>query len=190
MSQNRIYVFIPICCWLGKELRLKQQYFFVSATLQDLLRRFRRRNRPIQELPEKLAIQLNDTHPTLSLVELMRYLLDYEKLSFDESWKIVSATCAYTNHTVLPEALEKWDVPLLERLLPRHMEIIYLINHQWLLLVGKHFPGDMDKLRQMSIIEEGYPKRVRMASLATVCCHAVNGVAKIHSHILVNDVFK
>lgn len=133
---------------------MKQQYFFVSATLQDLLRRFRRRNRPIQELPEKLAIQLNDTHPTLSLVELMRYLLDYEKLSYDESWKIVSATCAYTNHTVLPEALEKWDVPLLERLLPRHMEIIYLINHQWLLLVGKHFPGDMDKLRQMSIIEE------------------------------------
>ncbi len=174
----------------GKELRLKQQYFFVSATLQDLLRRFRRRQRPIEELPTKLAIQLNDTHPTLALVELMRYLLDYEKLAFDVAWKITTATCAYTNHTVLPEALEKWDVPLLERLLPRHMEIIYQINYQWLQLVGEHFPGDMDKVRSMSIIEEGYPKRVRMASLAIVCCHAVNGVAKIHSSILVNVVFK
>lgn len=174
----------------GKELRLKQQYFFVSATLQDLLRRFRRRHRPITELPEKLGIQLNDTHPSLAIVELMRYLLDYEKLDFAESWRICKATCAYTNHTVLPEALEKWDVPLMERLLPRHMEIIYQINYQWLQEVDSHYKGDMNRLRDLSIIEEGFPKRVRMAHLAIASCHAVNGVAKIHSSILVNELFK
>jgi starch phosphorylase len=174
----------------GKELRLKQQYFFVSATLQDLLRRFRRGHRSIRELPDKLAIQLNDTHPALAVVELMRYLLDYEKLRFDEAWNLVHQTFAYTNHTVLPEALEMWDVPLLERLLPRHMEIIYLINYQWLLKVDMHFGVDTERTRTMSIIEEGFPKRVRMANLAVVCCHTVNGVSKIHSFLLVNDVFK
>ncbi len=174
----------------GKELRLKQQYFFVSATIQDLLRRFRRRARPIQELPDKLAVQLNDTHPTLAIVELLRYLLDYERLSFGEAMTIASKTCAYTNHTVLPEALEKWDVALLQKLLPRHLDIIYQINYDWLQRVGARFPHDMEKMRAMSIIEEGFPKRVRMAHLAIVCTHAINGVAKIHSSILADDIFK
>ena len=173
----------------GKELRLKQQYFFVSATIKDLLRRFKRRHRPIQEFPEKVAIQLNDTHPALAIAELMRLLLDQENCEWDEAWSIVTRTFAYTNHTVLPEALEKWPVPLMERLLPRHLRVIYDINFHFLKRVEEKFPGDPEKLRRMSIIEEGNPRMVRMAHLAIVCSHHVNGVAAIHSHLLQTVVF-
>lgn len=173
----------------GKELRLKQQYFFVSATVRDLLRRFKRRNRPIHEFPEKVAIQLNDTHPALAIAELMRLLLDQENCEWDEAWNITTRTFAYTNHTVLPEALEKWSVPLMERLLPRHLRVIYDINFHFLKSVEEKHPGDQEKLRRMSIIEEGNPRMVRMAHLAIVCSHHVNGVAAIHSHLLQTVVF-
>jgi len=173
----------------GKVLRLKQQYFLVSATMQDLLRRFRESGRPWRELPTMLAIQLNDTHPTLAVTELIRILTDQEKLSWADTWEIVTQTFAYTNHTVLPEALERWSVELIEQLLPRHMKIIYDINHYFLVEVGKKWPGDVEKLRRVSIIEEGSPRMVRMANLAIIASHAVNGVAEIHSQLLREDVF-
>jgi starch phosphorylase len=174
----------------GQELRLKQQYFFVSATLQDLIRRFRKYELPWTEFPEKVAIQLNDTHPTLALPELLRIFVDLMGLSWDEAWKICKRTFSYTNHTVLPEALEKWPVGLLEHLLPRHMEIIYLINHRFLNKVSKKWPEDPDRLGRMSIIEEGDTRKVRMAFLATIGSHTVNGVAALHTEILKDTIFK
>jgi glycogen phosphorylase len=174
----------------GKELRLKQQYFFVSATIKDLIRRFKRRRRPIHDFAQLVAIQLNDTHPTLGIVELMRVLLDQEECTWEQAWQIVIKTFAYTNHTVLPEALERWPVPLLESLLPRHLRIIYDINFQFLKQVEAAYPGDIEKLRRMSLIEEGSPRMIRMAHLAIVGSHAVNGVAAIHSELLRTTVFK
>lgn len=180
----------------GKELRLKQEYFMVAATLQDVIRRFKASKFGSREahrtnfelLPEKVAIQLNDTHPSLAIPELMRILVDLEGLPWEKAWEITVKTCAYTNHTVLPEALERWPTGMLEHILPRHMEIIYHINFLHLQAVEKKYPGDWDKLRIMSLIEEEGVKRVNMAHLSIVGSHAVNGVAAIHSEIIKNDV--
>ncbi|TPX68538.1 glycogen phosphorylase [Spizellomyces sp. 'palustris'] len=174
---------------VGKVLRLKQQYFFVSATLQDIIRRFKKTSRPWSEFPQQVSIQLNDTHPTLSIVELQRILMDEEGLTWDEAWDIVTHTYSYTNHTVLPEALEKWAVPLISDLLPRHMMIIFELNLYFLQRVEKMFPGDRDRLRRMSVIEEGHPQYVRMAHLAAIGSHHVNGVAELHSELVKTTIF-
>uniref|UniRef100_A0A670ZG63 Alpha-1,4 glucan phosphorylase n=1 Tax=Pseudonaja textilis TaxID=8673 RepID=A0A670ZG63_PSETE len=176
----------------GKELRLKQEYFVVAATLQDIIRRFKSSKfgsrDPVRTsfdaFPDKVAIQLNDTHPSLAIPELMRILVDIEKLEWDKAWDVTVRTCAYTNHTVLPEALERWPVHLFETLLPRHLEIIYEINQRFLDVIYATFPGDLDRLRRMSLVEEGSVKRINMAHLCIVGSHAVNGVAWIHSEIL------
>lgn len=180
----------------GKELRLKQEYFMCAATLQDVIRRFKASKFGSKEetrtnfelLPEKVAIQLNDTHPSLAIPELMRILVDLEGLPWDKAWEITTKTCAYTNHTVLPEALERWPTSMLESILPRHMEIIYHINFLHLQEVEKKYPGNLDKLRHMSLIEEEGEKRVNMAHLSIVGSHAVNGVAAIHSEIIKKDM--
>jgi len=182
----------------GKELRLKQEYFMCAATLQDIIRRFKtskfgskdevRTN--LEHFPEKVAIQLNDTHPSLAIPELMRIMIDVEGLSWEKAWDITVQTCAYTNHTVLPEALERWPCSLLQSILPRHMEIIYHINFLHLQAVQAKYPGDLDRMRRMSLIEEEGEKRVNMAHLSIVGSHAVNGVAAIHSEIIKKEVFK
>uniref|UniRef100_A0A8C6PKY4 Alpha-1,4 glucan phosphorylase n=1 Tax=Nothobranchius furzeri TaxID=105023 RepID=A0A8C6PKY4_NOTFU len=176
----------------GKELRLKQEYFVVSATLQDIIRRFKVSKFGSREvartdfntLPDKVAIQLNDTHPAMAIPELMRVLVDEEKLTWDNAWDICVRTCAYTNHTVLPEALERWPVDLFAHLLPRHLEIVFEINRRHLEVIAAKYPGDVDRLRRMSLIEEEGQKRINMAHLCIVGSHAVNGVARIHSDIL------
>ncbi|GAA4972326.1 glycogen/starch/alpha-glucan phosphorylase [Actinoplanes utahensis] len=168
---------------LGRELRLKQQYFLVSCSLRDIIRRFRLRNEGWDGFAEKTVIQLNDTHPTIAIAELMRLLVDEYELEWDRAWEITRKTFAYTCHTLLPEALETWPVHLFERLLPRHLEIIYLINMLFLREVEARFPGDDDRLRRMSIIGEE-PRMVRMAHLAVVGTEAVNGVAELHSKLL------
>ncbi|KAF7852464.1 uncharacterized protein EAF02_012202 [Botrytis sinoallii] len=174
----------------GKELRLKQQYFWVAASLYDIVRRFKKSKRAWKEFPEQVAIQLNDTHPTLAVVELQRVLVDLEGLEWDEAWGIVTKTFGYTNHTVLPEALEKWSVPLFQNLLPRHLQIIYEINLFFLQTVERKFPGERDLLGRVSIIEESQPKMVRMAFLAIVGSHKVNGVAELHSDLIKTTIFK
>uniref|UniRef100_A0A8C3S1L6 Alpha-1,4 glucan phosphorylase n=1 Tax=Chelydra serpentina TaxID=8475 RepID=A0A8C3S1L6_CHESE len=182
----------------GKELRLKQEYFVVAATLQDIIRRFKSSNfgsrDPVrtcfETFPDKVAIQLNDTHPALSIPELMRILVDVEKMEWEKAWEVTKRTCAYTNHTVLPEALERWPVSMFEKLLPRHLEIVYTINQRHLDHVAALYPGDLDRLRRMSVIEEGDCKRINMAHLCVIGSHAVNGVARIHSEIVKNSVFK
>lgn len=174
----------------GRELRLKQEYMLVSASLQDILYRFRKQHTYWNELPEAAAIQLNDTHPALAVPELMRILLDEEGVSWDEAWNICQGTFAYTNHTVMPEALETWRVDLMEQLLPRHMEIIYEINRRFLDDVRKRFAGDDGRVTRMSLIEEGYEKKVRMANLAIVGSHAVNGVSALHTQLLRNRVLR
>jgi len=168
----------------GKELRLKQQHLWTAASLADMLRRFKNLGKPISEFSDYNAIQLNDTHPTLAIVELMRILVDEEEVPWDSAWTIVTNTFFFTNHTVLPEALEKWPVPLLEHLLPRHMQIIFDINMLFLKAVEKKFPGDRERLGRLSLIEEGYPKQVRMANLAVVGSRKVNGVAELHSDLV------
>lgn len=181
----------------GKELRLKQQYFLVAATLQDIVRRFKSSKfgcrDPIrtsfESFPDKVAMQLNDTHPSLAIPELMRLLVDIEGLSWDKAWDLVKRTCAYTNHTVLPEALERWPVHLLEKLLPRHLEIMYEINSRFLKVVEQKWPGDFDRMRRMSLVEESGEKKINMAHLAIVGSHAVNGVAAIHSEIIKRETF-
>uniref|UniRef100_A0A336K387 Alpha-1,4 glucan phosphorylase n=1 Tax=Culicoides sonorensis TaxID=179676 RepID=A0A336K387_CULSO len=182
----------------GKELRLKQEYFMCAATLQDIVRRYKSSKFGSREavrthfdhFPDKVAIQLNDTHPSLAIPELMRIFLDEEHLTWEKAWDIVVRTCAYTNHTVLPEALERWPTSLLESILPRHLEIIYHINFLHLEEVKKKFPGDMDRLRRMSLVEEYGEKKINMANLSIVGSHAVNGVAAIHSEIIKQDLFK
>ncbi|KAK0645485.1 glycosyl transferase [Cercophora newfieldiana] len=174
----------------GKELRLKQQYFWVAASLYDIVRRFKKSRRAWREFPDQVAIQLNDTHPTLAVVELQRILVDLEGLEWDEAWNIVTNTFGYTNHTVLPEALEKWSVPLIQHLLPRHLQIIYDINLFFLQSVERAHPGDRDLLARVSIIEESQPKMVRMAYLAIVGSHKVNGVAELHSDLIKTTIFK
>ncbi|CAI1784504.1 hypothetical protein SEUBUCD646_0P04210 [Saccharomyces eubayanus] len=175
----------------GKELRLKQQYFWCAASLHDILRRFKKSKRSWTEFPEQVAIQLNDTHPTLAILELQRVLVDLEKLDWHEAWDIVTKTFAYTNHTVMQEALEKWPVGLFGHLLPRHLEIIYDINWFFLQDVAKKFPKDVDLLSRISIIEENSPERqIRMAFLAIVGSHKVNGVAELHSELIKTTIFK
>nr|NJM01742.1 glycogen/starch/alpha-glucan phosphorylase [Desulfobacula sp.] len=174
----------------GKELRLKQQYFFVSATLQDIIFQYRKEYQSFDAFPDWAAIQLNDTHPTIAVPELMRLLMDDYGLSWYEAWSICGKTFAYTNHTVLPEALETWPVSLLGRLLPRHMEIIYEINQRFLDDLKKTYPDDPDLSGRLSIIQEGHTKRIRMAHLAIIGSHSVNGVAALHSHILKTSLFK
>eukprot|EP00500_Bicosoecida_sp_ms1_P002657 CAMPEP_0203813742 /NCGR_PEP_ID=MMETSP0115-20131106/4888_1 /ASSEMBLY_ACC=CAM_ASM_000227 /TAXON_ID=33651 /ORGANISM="Bicosoecid sp, Strain ms1" /LENGTH=916 /DNA_ID=CAMNT_0050722617 /DNA_START=56 /DNA_END=2806 /DNA_ORIENTATION=- len=174
----------------GKELRLKQQYFFVSATLQDIVRRFKKvKTHTWDEFSDKNAIQLNDTHPSIGIPELMRILVDEEMLEWERAWAITRKTFAYTNHTILPEALERWSAGMMGHLLPRHLEIIYKINWHFLNEVRAAFPGDMETLRQMSIVEEGAEKMIRMANLSIVGSHTVNGVAEIHSELVKSYVF-
>jgi starch phosphorylase len=173
----------------GKELRLRQQYFFVSATLQDILRRFKKRPRSLFDIPNKVAIQLNETHPAIAIPELMRLLLDEEGLCWDEAWHIVYNTCAYTNHTIMPEALEVWPLPLVEHMLPRHLKIIYEINHRFLNEVRERWKNDPERVARMSIIEESEPKLIKMAHLAIIGCHKVNGVAQIHTNLLCQSLF-
>ena len=168
----------------GKALRFVQEYFLVACSVGDLLRRFRRDNSDWNTLPEKVAIQLNDTHPTLAVPELMRILMDDEHLGWDQAWNITNKTLAYTNHTLLPEALEKWPVAWFEKILPRHLEIIYEINRRLLDAVRTRFPGDEGRVQRVSLIEEGPVKQVRMANLAIVGSHSTNGVAEIHSRLL------
>jgi starch phosphorylase len=179
---------------VGKELRLVQQIFFVSCSLQDLIRRFKRDNfrggRTLwAAFPEKVAIQLNDTHPAIAVAELMRLLLDEEHLAWETAWDIATRVFSYTNHTLLPEALEKWSVPLFEHVLPRHLQIIYEINHRFLQLVEARWPGDDSRKRDLSLIEEGPVKLVRMAHLAVVASHTVNGVAALHTQLLKESLF-
>ena len=174
----------------GKELRLVQQYFFVACSLQDIISRHRRSNDTWDSLPDKAAIQLNDTHPAIAVVELMRILIDDEMLPWDQAWEICTKTFAYTNHTLLPEALEKWSVPLFERVLPRHLQIIFEINRRFLdEVVAKEWPGDTQKLAELSLIEEGAPQQIRMAYLAVVGSHTVNGVAALHTELLKKHLF-
>jgi starch phosphorylase len=174
----------------GKELRLRQQYFFVSCSLQDILRRFRIQNNDWAVLPEKVFIQLNETHPALIIPELMRLLVDREGVDWNTAWSITRACTGYTNHTILPEALEKWSVPLMERLLPRHMQIIYEINGRFLKQVAAMWPGDIERLARMSIIDEHGERSVRMSNLAIIGTSAVNGVAQLHTEILKESLFK
>jgi glycogen phosphorylase len=173
----------------GKELRLKQQYFFVSASTQDILHRFITNNPDWETLPEKVAIQLNDTHPAIAVAEMMYQLIDHYHLAWDKAWSLVTKIFAYTNHTLMPEALETWSVDLFSSLLPRHLEIIYEINHRFLQMVNQHFPGDSGLLSRVSIIDEANGRRVRMAHLAVVGSHTVNGVAALHSELLKTTLF-
>ena len=174
----------------GKELRLKQEYFFSSASVQNVVNEFSKLHLPWNDFPKYNTLQLNDTHPTLALVELMRILIDEKGLSYGEAFTIVQKTFNYTNHTVLPEALEKWGVDIFERLLPRHLELIYLINHYFMEDARKKCGDDFEKMGRLSIIEEAWPKKIRMANLCVVCSTKVNGVAKIHSGLLKTALFK
>ena len=178
----------------GKELRLKQQFFMVSATLQDILRRYNDAHKgdaeALKRLHEKVALQLNDTHPTIGVPELMRLLMDEHGLGWTAAWEVTTHVFSFTNHTVLPEALEKWPVELVEALLPRHMQIIYDINWRFVQELQKTFPGDLERVGRMSIIEEGDTKCVRMAHLALVASHTVNGVAYIHSELIKTTIFR
>jgi len=173
----------------GKELRLKQQYFFVSASLQDMLVTHASEGRSLDSLPDAMAIQLNDTHPTLAIPELMRLLVDERDVSWATAWRITGQVFSYTNHTLLPEALETWSVVLFERLLPRHLQIIYLINDEFLREVERRYPGDLDRQRRLSIISNDADRRVNMAHLAVVGSHRVNGVALLHSQLMRQYVF-
>ncbi|MBD5779186.1 glycogen/starch/alpha-glucan phosphorylase [Pelagicoccus sp. NFK12] len=173
----------------GKELRLVQQYFFVSCSLHDIIRRYFKNNESWDGFADKVAIQLNDTHPAIGVAELMRILVDEHQLSWDKAWEISTKTFAYTNHTLLPEALEKWSVPLFEKVLPRHLEIIFEINRRLMETIEDRWPGDNWMKRDLSLIEEGHPKMVRMAHLAVVGSHTVNGVAAIHSELLKTVLF-
>jgi glycogen phosphorylase len=173
----------------GKELRLKQQYFFVSASLQDILATHLSEGRTLASLPDSIAIQLNDTHPAVAIPELMRLLIDEHGLSWSDSWRITTRVFSYTNHTLLPEALETWPVAMFERLLPRHLQIIYLINRDFLQSVEARYPEDHERQRRLSIIDDGGDRRVRMAHLAIVGSHRVNGVAQLHSDLMRKHVF-
>lgn len=173
----------------GKELRLKQQYFFVSASIQDILKRFTSKHQDWQQLPNKVAIQLNDTHPAIAIAEMMHQLVDHHLLYWDTAWDLVNRIFAYTNHTLMPEALECWSVELFSRLLPRHMEIIYEINQRFLEHVIRLFPGDSALLSRVSILDDQHGKQVRMAHLAVVGSHTVNGVAELHSQLLKTTLF-
>ncbi|MFZ1415158.1 MAG: glycogen/starch/alpha-glucan phosphorylase [Defluviicoccus sp.] len=170
--------------YAGRELRLRQQYFFVSCSVQDIIRRFKTDNDNWLSFPDKVFIHMNDTHPALAVVELMRLLMDKEDLDWDLAWELTQNSTGYTNHTLLPEALEKWPVSMFERLLPRHLQIIYEINSRFIRKVATRYPTDLDRLRRMSLIQEEPEKAVRMAHLAVVGSRSTNGVAEIHSRLL------
>jgi starch phosphorylase len=177
----------------GKTLRLKQQYFFVAASLARILARHRAEDEPLSRLPERAAIHLNDTHPVIAIPELMRLLMDEHGLGWDDAWRITTGVFAYTNHTLMPEALERWDAGLLGALLPRHLDLIGEINRRFLDDVARRWPGDMDRIARLSIFEEngdGGGKRIRMAHLALVASHSVNGVAALHTELLERDLFR
>lgn len=173
----------------GKELRLIQQYFFVACSLKDIIRRFRKNNSDWETFPDKVAVQLNDTHPAIAVAELQRLLHDDYALPWEKAWSIVTRTMAYTNHTLLPEALEKWSVGLFHKVLPRHLQIIFEINKRFLQEVEAMWPGDTGMVRKLSLIEEGNHQMVRMANLAVVGSHSVNGVAALHTRLLKSDLF-
>src|SRR5277367_2527527 len=175
---------------VGQGLRFVQEYFLVACSLADLVRRFQRHNTDWNELPEKVAIQLNDTHPSMAVAELLRILLDDAHLEWDQAWDLTKKTLAYTNHTLLPEALEKWPVEWFEILLPRHLEIIYEINRRLLDNVRAKFPGDEGRIERVSLIEEGSQRKIRMANLAIVGSHSTNGVAAVHSKLLRTSTVK
>jgi len=172
----------------GKELRLKQEYFFVACSIADIVRRYVKSHADFRSFPDKVAIQLNDTHPAIAVAELMRVLVDERGLAWDEAWEMTQASIGYTNHTLLAEALEKWPVSLFERVLPRHLKIIYDLNHRFLRQVQIRYPFDHGKQARLSLIEEGPEKQVRMAHLAVLGSHSVNGVAELHTQLLKRDV--
>ena len=174
---------------VGRELRLKQQYFFVSASLQDMLYRYKKNADNWTGLPDKIAVQLNDTHPSIAVAEMMRLLVDIHHLAWDEAWNLTTRIFSYTNHTLMPEALETWPVAIFESLLPRHLQIIYEINHRFMQQVMHQFPGDGELLRRLSIIEENGRRRIRMSHLAIVGSHAVNGVAALHTELMKRTIF-
>ena len=174
----------------GKELRLRQQYFFVACSLKDILRRFRETNDSWDALPEKVFIHLNETHPALVIPEMMRILIDEEELGWDKAWDLTRRSTGYTNHTILPEALEKWPVSLMEKLLPRHLQIIYEINGRFLQQISAIYPGDTKRLQRMSLIDESGERYVRMANMCIIGTSSVNGVAELHSQILKDSLFK
>ncbi len=175
--------------YMGKELRLKQQYFFVACSLADIVKTFKRGNYAWSEFADFAAIQLNDTHPSLAIPEMMRILLDEENLTWDAAWKITTSVMAYTNHTLMPEALEKWTLPMLQSILPRHMQIIYEINHRFMQEAVSFFPLQPQVLSKLSIVEESNPKQIRMANLAIIGSHSTNGVAALHSELLKRTMF-
>lgn len=168
----------------GKALRLKQQYFFVACSIADIVKRYKKRHQHFDLFPKRAAIQLNDTHPSITVAELMRVLVDVEGLDWEVAWEISVATLGYTNHTLMPEALERWPLPLFERILPRHLQIIYEINQRFMRKVHTRWPTEPERMARMSIIEEGPVKQVRMAHLATVGAHSINGVARLHSDLV------
>jgi starch phosphorylase len=174
---------------MGRELRLKQEYFFVSASLHDILRRFIGYHQNLDELPDKVAIQLNDTHPSFAIPELMRVLIDLHRVDWNRAWDITRRTFAYTNHTLMPEAMETWPVSLIAEILPRHLQIIYEINHWFLEEVRHRYPGDVERVRRMSIVDEEGERRLRMAHLAIVGSHRVNGVSQIHTDLMKQSAF-
>lgn len=191
MSENISKVLYPNDSYTeGKFLRLKQQYFFVSASLQDIIRKYKINHETFHKFHEKNAIQLNDTHPAIAIPELMRILLDQEMMEWDDAWHIVTHTFGYTNHTVVPEALEEWSVAIFEELLPRHLQIIYEINYRFLNWVRANYTQDDHIISELSIIREGDEKRIRMANLSIIGSHSVNGVAALHSEIIKNIIFK
>lgn len=190
-SENLSKVLYPDDSTLvGRELRLKQEYFFVSASLQDLIKNFLRDPREMDHLPKEVAIQLNDTHPAIAIPEMMRLLVDQMHLAWDRAWGITCRCFSYTNHTLMPEALETWPVSLLGRLLPRHLDLIYEINRRFLATVEAQYPEDPDLIRRLSIIDEDHGKRVRMSHLAIVGSHKVNGVAELHSKLMQSTIFR
>lgn len=172
----------------GRELRLVQEYFLVACAVRDIVNRFLEQHSDFSDFPDKVAIQLNDTHPALTIAELMRLLVDERNMEWEQAWEITRSTCAYTNHTLLPEALERWSLPLVERVIPRHLQIIKEINHRFLKVVRQKWPGDLDRQRTLSLIDESEDKSVRMAHLAIVGGHAVNGVAALHSDLLKTEL--
>lgn len=175
--------------YAGQELRLRQEYFLVSASLQDIIRRYKERHDGFDAFPDKVAIQINDTHPAIAVAELMRILIDLEGLAWEQAWDVTVRTFGYTNHTLMPEALERWSVNLVGHVLPRHLEIIYEINHHLLATITKRYPGDIDRMRRASIVEEGHEKFLRMAHLAVVGSHSVNGVSQLHTRLLKSRLF-
>jgi len=189
-SENLSKVLYPDdTTYMGRELRLKQQYFFVSASLQDILYRYLKFHKSLDQLPDKIAIQLNDTHPAIAIPELMRILLDIHNLDWDKAWDLSRRTFAYTNHTLMPEALETWPVNLMQQVLPRHLNIIYAINQRFLDEVRHRYPGDQSLLQRMSLIDETAGRRVRMSHLAIVGSHTVNGVSEIHTKLMCDTIF-